>query len=61
MYVLIECLIGFRKLFKEAGIFLISRNMIGLNCQGEIRVWLNENFATNSPVEIASVLDTLDQ
>ena len=34
----------------KAGPFEITPNLIGINNQNEVKVWLNENFAENHPI-----------
>ena len=47
LYALKECLKGFSALFIRLGSFDINSNMIGVNNQNEVKVWINENFAVN--------------
>lgn len=49
LYALREALDGYSALFKEVGAFEVNHNMLGLNNQGDLHVWLNENFADNNP------------
>jgi len=36
-------------LYAQVGCFRISPSMIGLTTEGEIKVWMNTNFAINGP------------
>lgn len=45
LYVLSEALAGFQDLHAKAGVFDITEKMVGFNRDGQVRVWLNENFA----------------
>ena len=39
---------GFKILFEHFGGFYINDQMIGFNQKGEVKVWINSNFALNS-------------
>lgn len=58
LYGLNESLKGFEDLHNKAGVFDIGSNMIGVNNNGEVKVWLNENFAENHPAFEKPVLQT---
>ena len=47
LYVLNESLIGFHELYHRFGPFPVTEDHIGFNQDGETKVWLNQNFATN--------------
>jgi hypothetical protein len=38
---------GFYYLYVKNGSFPITEKMIGINNQGRLKVWMNENFALN--------------
>lgn len=40
---------AFQKLYEEFGPFHINGELIGLNADSQVRVWLNENWALNHP------------
>ena len=47
LYVLSEALAGFHELYYRFGPFTITDDHIGFNDQGDAKVWLSPNFATN--------------
>lgn len=49
LYLLSEALRGYDDLYSKVGEFEVTDRMVGLNPQGQVRVWLNENFADNHP------------
>jgi hypothetical protein len=49
IYVLSESLRGFRECYDKIGSFELNDRMIGVNTKGNVKVWLNENFASNHP------------
>jgi hypothetical protein len=51
VYALSEALRGFRECYSKVGVFEINDRMLGLNSKGHLKVWLNEYFAENHPVE----------
>jgi|JI6StandDraft_1071083.scaffolds.fasta_scaffold00351_6 serine/threonine protein kinase len=48
-YVLLEVLRGYQAIHRFQPRFTINREMVGFTPEGQVRVWLNENFAKNSP------------
>ena len=48
-YALREALRGFKMLSEKFGPFTITHRMIGFNVSGNVKVWMNENFAVNRP------------
>jgi len=44
LYVLDRALEGYNFLYHSIGPFDINSNMLGFTTEGEVRVWLNENF-----------------
>lgn len=44
---LCDAIEGFGSLVSHFGYFNITKNMIGLDERGNLKVWLNENFASN--------------
>lgn len=51
LYVLSEAIRGYSVCFKMMGHFELTSRMIGVNGRGHVKVWLNENFAENHPVD----------
>ena len=49
LYIIQEALIGYRTIYTFQGPILINDDMIGFNEYGQVRVWLNNNFAKNTP------------
>ena len=49
LYVLLSCLDGFGRIAEYMGCFDVSENMIGVNTQGEVKVWLNDNLSLIRP------------
>jgi hypothetical protein len=47
LYVLSAALAGFQKLYTLVGCFRPSEDMVGIDCEGRIKVWLNPNFSRN--------------
>lgn len=45
--ILRESLIGFEAMFRKFGYVHIDDKLIGLNGEGNVKVWMNENFAYN--------------
>ena len=43
---------------EKVGVFDVTPNMIGVNNQGEVKSWLNENFAYNHPSHEKPYLQT---
>jgi hypothetical protein len=43
------CLRGFGQLAGSAGYFLVEEAMIGVNEQGVVKAWLNEDFSKSRP------------
>jgi hypothetical protein len=55
LYLLKNVLSGFQILFKKFGYVHIDNKLIGLNSLGNVKVWINENFAFNgvAPTHLA--------
>lgn len=49
LLVLEQALIGYKSIFNFQGPVLINDDMIGFNQNGKVKVWLNNNFAKNTP------------
>ena len=49
IYILSESLRGFKECYDKIGPFELNDRMIGLNKEGSVKVWLNENFSSNHP------------
>ena len=49
LYVLLSCLDGFGRIVEYMGCFNVSENMIGVNTQGEVKVWVNDNLSLIRP------------
>lgn len=49
LLVLEQALIGYKSIFNFQGPVLINDDMIGFNQSGKVKVWLNNNFAKNTP------------
>jgi hypothetical protein len=47
--ILLATLEGFKDLFKVNGLLCIRDNMIGISANNKVKVWLNPNFAVNTP------------
>jgi hypothetical protein len=47
--VLQQALIGYRTIYNFEGAFVVNDDMIGFNSNGQVKVWLNNNFAKNTP------------
>lgn len=45
LYVLTAALAGFQRLHEQVGCFHPTEDMIGIDCEGRIKVWLNPNFS----------------
>ena len=50
LMVIRDSLIGYNEI-KESyfGILKVTKEMIGINTNGEVKVWINEEFKSNSP------------
>ena len=40
---------GYEKMFEKTGYFEVSSDMIGINRQGKVKVWINRNLSKNFP------------
>ena len=40
---------GYEKMFEKTGYFEVSSDMIGINKQGKVKVWINRNLSKNFP------------
>jgi hypothetical protein len=58
LYSLTQALEGYSTLFAQAGCFEVTPNMMGITNAGNLKVWLNENFAINCPAKEKGVLMT---
>jgi hypothetical protein len=47
LYVLASALAGFQKLYGLIGYFRPSEDMVGIDGEGRVKVWLNNNFSRN--------------
>jgi hypothetical protein len=47
LYVLGAALAGFQKLHALAGSFWPCEDMVGIDCEGRIKVWLSPNFSAS--------------
>lgn len=61
LYMVDRALKGFQQLYKSSGIVLVKDSMIGLDQKGEVKVWLNENFAVNVPQKQPISYQMLDE
>jgi hypothetical protein len=50
LYLLKEVLVAYERLFDRFGPFLVTAQMVAVNQFGKCKVWVNENFAVNSPI-----------
>jgi hypothetical protein len=50
VYVLTESLRGYKDCYNKLGPFEVTSEMIGINNDGEIKVWVNPDFAENHPL-----------
>lgn len=48
MFVLLNSLIGYRTVFEFVGGVVIDDEMVGVNGEGKVKVWISGNFAKNS-------------
>ena len=49
MYVMMAALDGFSKMAARVGAFEVHENMVGINKQGEVKIWLNDDLSKNFP------------
>jgi hypothetical protein len=49
LYILKQALEGYQLLYKKVGEFEVREEMMGLNSEGEFKVWCGTNPAKNSP------------
>lgn len=47
LYVLKAALTGFQKLYGMTGGFKPNEDMVGIDCEGRVKVWLSSNFSSN--------------
>lgn len=53
---------GFEKLYKHLGYFKTSEDMVGIDREGRVKVWLNSNYSKNylyGPYYIEGIVDPL--
>lgn len=50
IYVLKECLLAYQELFNKFSAVSINKFYSGLNAQGKLKVWINDNLAVNNNV-----------
>lgn len=50
-YALLECLFGFQELYRRFGFIEVHRDMIGIDCHGKLKLWLNRVFSLNDREE----------
>jgi hypothetical protein len=43
---------GFQQIFKSQGVLHVKDTMIGVNKVGNVKIWMNSNFAVNSIEEL---------
>lgn len=49
LYIIEVALEGYSKMFLKTGYFKVFSDMIGINKQGKVKVWVNKNFSKNFP------------
>lgn len=49
LHVYSQCLKGFAELYDAAEYFPINEEMIGINTDGVVKVWLNKDFGKSVP------------
>ena len=49
LYMLEVALEGYEKMFEKTGYFEVSPDMIGINRQGKVKIWINKNLSKNFP------------
>lgn len=49
LHVYSQCLKGFAELYDTVGYFVITEQMVGINTEGVVKVWLNRNFGRLQP------------
>ena len=47
IYVLKECLLAYQELFSKFSAVSISKFYSGLNAEGKLKVWVNDNLSLN--------------
>jgi hypothetical protein len=47
---------GYQKLFLHHGLMSIKENMIGINSNNFVKVWLNSNFSLNQSEDLSIAL-----
>ena len=47
LYILCSALLGFQKLHGLIGYFRPNEDMLGIDCEGRVKVWLNSDFSRN--------------
>lgn len=47
--ILHSSLLGFKDLFRQNQLFCIRDSMIGISAKHKVKVWMNPNFAINTP------------
>lgn len=50
VYILESALEGFRLLYRRFGAFEIDSNLISINTEGIIKVWINPDYSKNWPI-----------
>ena len=61
LYFLDNSLQGYKHLYDKAGPFQVNSEMMGLNMEGQPRVWFNDNFAENHPSREKGILQSTVQ
>ena len=46
-----SCLRGFRDLYTKTGGFDVNEQMIGINCDAKVKVWMSYDFGSDRPFE----------
>lgn len=49
LYIIESALEGYEKMFSKTGYFEVSSDMIGINNEGKVKVWINKNFSKSFP------------
>lgn len=44
------CLLGFRQLYFQVGYFPVKEDLVCVDAEGHVRVWMNANLSNHNPV-----------
>ena len=58
--ILHSALLGFKDLFRQNQLFCVRDSMIGISARNKVKVWLNPNFAINSPEPLPHSFSVLE-